>query len=94
MTDHPTKDEIRIGRLLKKIEKLKQQRDFFQKQCKYYEQMILLVPSLPSKYQLHNKLTEERMATKHAEVLLAESEQRVTEQSALIERLLKEEKNT
>ena len=80
----PSTSDIRIGRLLKKIEKLKKQRDFHQQKHMHYAKVISLQPHLETRYDNYaeRKLAQERVKAMEA---------RVKEQETLIRILLKDD---
>ena len=80
----PSTSDVRIGRLLKKIEKLKNQRDHHQQKHAYYAKVISMQPYLESRYQRY----EDRKAEQDR---IKQLEKRVKEQEMLI-RILAGEK--
>ena len=80
MTDKPTSHEVEIGRLTKKLNKMKDQRDKARKDLEHYRRVISMQPYLERRYSTY----EERMAEfKRIKGL----EERVEEQAKLIELL-------
>jgi len=78
MTDKPTSHEIELGRLTKKLNKMKDQRDKARKDLSYYAKVISMQPYLERRYKSY----EERMAEYKR---IKDLESRVQEQSILIE---------
>jgi len=78
MTDKPTSHEIELGRLTKKLNKMKDQRDKARKDLSYYAKVISMQPYLERRYKSY----EERMAEYKR---IKDLESRVQEQAILIE---------
>lgn len=78
-----TDPNVTIGRLRRRIEKLKQQRDHFREQADLRQQMIEIAPFIERRWKTYTEMTTEQARVKALE-------QRVKEQAALIERLMKE----
>lgn len=85
--ERPDDVKIREGRLLRKIEKLKTQRDYFKTQLAHYEKVISMQPYLETRYQTYTEKVEERKRVKALEL-------RVEEQAALIKILRKQNETT
>ncbi len=85
MSEQLTKEQIKIGRLLKKIEKLKQQRDHFKGALEHYQYVLNIHPAVLSRYNTLTRMVAEQDKNRA-------NAKRVVEQEALIERMLKEEK--
>lgn len=81
--DKPNKEQVIIGRLQKKLNKMKDQRDKARSDLKYYEKVISLQPYLETRYKSY----EERVA---AQQRVKDMEARVKEQAELILQLQKE----
>lgn len=77
-----TPTEIREGRLLKKIEKLKKDRDHWKKQFEYYQKVIEMQPYLERRFKSYTDMKTELDRVKALEA-------RVKEQAKLIELLQK-----
>jgi len=77
---HP---DVTIGRLRRRIERLKKQRDHFRKQAELRQQMIDLAPYIERRWKTHTEALAEQARVK-------DLERRVREQAMLIERLAKE----
>lgn len=75
--------DIKVGRLLKKIEKLKKQRDFHKARHEHYATVISLQPHLETRYKSY----EERVRNQNE---IEQMKRRVEEQEALIRILLKD----
>ena len=75
--------EVRIGRLQKKIEKLKKQRDFHQERHEHYSKVLSLQPFLERRYELFTERVEREKKNK-------QNVKTIEEQSKLIDMLLKE----
>ena len=75
--------QVRIGRLEKKIEKLKQQRDHFKEQHSYYAKVISMQPYLERRYKSYTESVEREKQNK-------QNAKTVGDQSKLIEMLMKE----
>ena len=75
--------EVRIGRLQKKIEKLKKQRDFHQERHEHYAKVLSLQPFLERRYELFTERVEREKQNK-------QNVKTIEEQSKLIDMLLKE----
>ena len=78
-----TDPNVTIGRLRRRIEKLKQQRDHFREQADLRQRMIEIAPFIERRWKTYTEMTTEQARVKALE-------QRVKEQAALIERLMKE----
>lgn len=72
--------EVREGRLLRKIEKLKMQRDHWKKQHDYYAEVISMQPYLERRHKSFTEMKQEIQRVKDLET-------RVKEQAKLIELL-------
>ena len=81
--DKPSKEQVIIGRLQKKLNKMQDQRDKARKDLEYYAKVISLQPYLETRYKSY----EERIA---AQQRVKDMEARVKEQAALILQLQKE----
>lgn len=78
-----TSPEVRIGRLLKKIEKLKKQRDFHKERHEHYAKVLELQPYLHRRYESYNdRIKREELNRQNAKTVI--------EQSKLIEMLMRE----
>lgn len=75
--------QVRIGRLEKKVKKLKQQRDHFKEQHSYYAKVISMQPYLEHRYTSYTERVEREKQNK-------QNAKTVSEQSKLIEMLTKE----
>lgn len=78
---YPSTSDVRIGRLLKKIEKLKKQRDYHQQKHTYYAKVISMQPYLEKRYVGYEEAKIERQRIKDIEA-------RNKEQAQLIKLLL------
>ena len=79
----PSTSEVREGRLLKKIEKLKNQRDHHKQKREYYAKVISMQPYLERRFETYAEMKQERDRVKALE-------NRVKEQEQLIAALNKE----
>lgn len=78
-----TSPEVRVGRLLKKIEKLKKQRDFHKERHEHYAKVLELQPYLHRRYESYNdRIKREELDRQNAKTVI--------EQSKLIEMLMRE----
>ena len=75
--------QVRIGRLEKKIKKLKQQRDHFKEQHSYYAKVISMQPYLERRHESYTERVEREKQNK-------QNAKTVEEQSKLISLLMKE----
>ena len=75
--------DVIIGRLRRRIEKLKRQRDHFRAQAELRQQMIDLAPYIERRWKQRTETLVEQARVK-------DLERRVREQAMLIERLAKE----
>lgn len=71
----PSTSDIREGRLLKKIEKLKKQRDHYKQQHEYYAKVISMQPYLERRFETYSEMKEERERVKALEKRVKEQEQ-------------------
>ena len=76
----PSTSDVREGRLLKKIEKLKQQRDHYKELYEHYQKVISMQPYLKRRWEGY----EERQKEQDRVLGL---EQRIKEQETLIQLL-------
>lgn len=74
----PSTSDVRIGRLLKKIEKLKKQRDYHQQKHTYYAKVISMQPYLERRFESYSEMKEERERVKALEKRVKEQEQLIT----------------
>lgn len=75
--------QVRIGRLEKKITKLKKQRDFHEERHVHYAKVLELQPYLHRRYESYNdRIARENLNKQNAKTVI--------EQSKLIEMLMKE----
>jgi predicted restriction endonuclease len=81
--NRPSTSEIREGRLLKKIAKLQQQRDYHKQKHEYYAKVISMQPYLEKRYVSYEDAKIERQRVKDLEA-------RNKEQAQLIAMLSKE----
>ncbi len=77
-----TANDVKIGRLQKRIDKLTKQRDYFKERLNHYEKVISMQPYIESRYTSYQDKLKERERVK-------ELEHRVKEQALLIEKLQK-----
>ena len=70
----PSTSDIREGRLLKKIEKLKKQRNHYKAQHDYYAKVISLQPYLEKRYQDYSARVAEQDRVKGLENRIKEQE--------------------
>jgi hypothetical protein len=77
-----TEENIKIGRLKKRIAKLTKQRDHFKEQFTLYQKVISMQPFLMSRYESYTEVVAERKRVKDLEA-------RVKEQALLIQELRK-----
>jgi len=80
MNDRPTIHEIELGRLTKKLNKIKDQRDKARKDLEYYKKVISMQPYIAKRYESYENRIAEIKRVKDLEV-------RVQEQSILIDAL-------
>lgn len=80
-----TTEQVKIGRLLRKIENLKKQRDHFKERLSHYMQVIDDQPNVYSRFQDSIKYYEKR---KEERLMNEYNLQSVREQEELIKRLL------
>jgi hypothetical protein len=71
----PSTSDIREGRLLKKIEKLKNQRDHYKQKQEYYAKVISMQPYLERRFESYAEMKEERERVKALEKRVKEQEQ-------------------
>ena len=81
--NRPSTSEVREGRLLKKIEKLKNQRDHHKQKHEYYAKVISMQPYIEKRYVSYEDAKTERQRIKDLEA-------RNKEQAQLIAALNKE----
>ena len=74
--------EVRIGRMQKKIDRLKAQRDSIKKDLEHYQQVISMQPHLKRRFESYSEMVTERQRVK-------DLENRVKEQAELIRLLQK-----
>lgn len=84
MSDKAEKLMIRIGRLLRRIDKLTKQRDHFKQQSELRQKMIEIAPYVERRWRTYNEMIAEQKRIKSLE-------QRVKEQAMLIEQLTRKE---
>ena len=72
--------EVRIGRMQKKIDRLKAQRDSIKKDLEHYQEVISMQPYLERRYKNYSEMVTERLRVKDLET-------RVKEQAKLIQLL-------
>lgn len=77
-----TREEVKIGRLEKRIAKLTKQRDFYKARCNNYKEVLDLHPNSVIRYASY---TDRVLEHKHKKDL----ERRVEEQALLIQELRK-----
>ena len=80
-----SKEDTKIGRLERKIEKLKKRVAHYMNRCANYESVINLNPMLVHRYKNYTEVMEERSRVRQLE-------ERVNEQAKLIRILEKERK--
>lgn len=71
----PSTSDIREGRLLKKIEKLKKQRDHYKQQHDHYAKVISMQPYLKRRFESYAEMKEEHERVKALEKRVKEQEQ-------------------
>lgn len=71
----PSTSDIKIGRLLKKNEKLREQRDHARKQLHHYREVISTQPYLETRYKTYTDAQIERARVKDLEKRVKEQEQ-------------------
>lgn len=81
--DKPSKEQVIIGRLMKKLNKMKDQRDKARKDLAHYAKVISMQPYLETRYKNYEERVAERDRIKGLDA-------RVKEQAALILQLQKE----
>ena len=79
----PSKHEVEIGRMTKKMNKVKDQRDKARKELAQYKTVLRDLPNLQRRYDEYQKWKKEQETMHSMKV-------RINEQSQLIERLQKE----
>lgn len=77
-----TLEEVKIGRLQKRIEKLIKQRDNYKERFELYQKVISMQPFLMTRYDNYSDMVAERKRVKFLE-------DRVNEQALLIQELKK-----
>ena len=85
--DELSKDQITIGRLKKKIEKLKNQRDSYKKKYEHYKLVFNESPYVESRYNRYMAFIEN---TKTLKADMKQLEARCKEQAMLIDELSKD----
>lgn len=70
----PSTSEVREGRLLKKIEKLKKQRDHHKQKHEHYANVISMQPYLESRYKNYTDRLAEQERIKNLEKRIKEQE--------------------
>jgi hypothetical protein len=80
--NEPTPQEVQIGRLKKKLNKMRDQRDKARADLEHYTKVISMQPYLESRYKSYTDKMAERLRVK-------DLEKRVEEQAKLIELLQK-----
>ena len=80
MNDRPTIHEIELGRLTKKLNKIKDQRDKARKDLEYYKKVISMQPYIAKRYESYENRIAEIKRVKDLET-------RVQEQAKLIDAL-------
>ena len=78
------KQDVIVGRLQKRIAKLKKQRDHFKERNEFLEEIIKEIPYIEGKIRRLRELQDDRNS-------IREMKKRIEEQSALIARLLEEQ---
>ena len=82
MENKPTPHEVQIGRLKRKLNKVKDQRDRAKSLLEHYKKVISMQPHLESRYKTYTDRLAERERVRNLE-------KRVEEQAKLIELLQK-----
>jgi len=77
-----TTPEVRIGRMQKKIDRLKAQRDSIKKDLENYQEVLSMQPHLKRRFETYSEMVTERLRVK-------DLENRVKEQAELIRLLQK-----
>lgn len=75
-----TLEQIKLGRVRRKLEKALKQRDHYKERLGYYEKVISMQPYLETRYKSYLEMKSERERVKQLEA-------RVKEQAALIKLL-------
>lgn len=78
-----TLDQIKLGRVRRKLGKALKQRDHYKERLHYYEQVISMQPYIERRYKGYLEMKQETERVKNLEA-------RVKEQAALIKLLQKE----
>jgi chromosome segregation ATPase len=78
MNDRPTIHEIELGRLTKKLNKIKDQRDKARKDLEYYKKVVSMQPYIAKRYESYENRIAEIKRVKDLEA-------RVQEQAKLID---------
>ena len=71
----PSTSDVREGRLIKKIEKLTQQRDHYKELHDHYAKVISMQPYLERRFETFAEMKEERERVKALEKRVKEQEQ-------------------
>lgn len=87
----PTREEITVGRLKKKIKKLQQQRDFYKNKYTEYRNILNAHPSYERHSALRKRYDDMQIAMGELVIEIGEKATRIKEQSELIKRLLGED---
>lgn len=77
MTIKEVREDVQIGRLERKIEKLKRQVSYYKAQCCHYQSVIALNPNLEFRHRRYTEIVAERERVRQLE-------ERVAEQARLI----------
>ena len=80
MSNKPTPHEVEIGRLTKKLNKMRDQRDKARKDLEYYKKVISMQPHLATRYESYQDRIAEMQRVRGLE-------DRIKEQAELIKLL-------
>jgi len=78
--------ETRIGRLIRKVERLKRQRDLYKKRCSAYQGVIDLHPNIQRTFTHHELLMQERAKVAKTLSLVNSQERLISSLQLLLER--------
>lgn len=75
-----TPDQIKIGRIQRKLTRALAQRDLYKRQCEHYKEVLDKSPFITQRHRNYIEYLKERQVVKELEI-------RVSEQALLIEKL-------
>lgn len=74
----PSTSDVKIGRLERKLEKVKKQRDHYKKLCEHYAEVLTKHPHIKTRYNSYNEMIKERERVRALEKRVKEQEQLIT----------------